>query len=129
MAPAFFCTPCRNCITGRPNVCLERKIFGIQTEGALAEYMVDPARNLVRLPEEMPFEVGAIITDAVATPFQAISEQAALEAGETVAVFGVGGLGLHAVQISRLLGTQKIIVVDPRQAQLERAVQMGGPGH
>ena len=125
VTPAFFCSSCRNCITGHPNVCLERKIFGIQLEGALAEYMVAPAKNLVRLPEEVPFEVGAIITDAVATPFQAMSERAALRAGETVAVFGAGGLGLHAVQISRLLGAQKIIVVDPREGQLERAAQMG----
>jgi alcohol dehydrogenase, propanol-preferring len=125
VTPAFFCSSCRNCIAGRPNDCLERKVFGIQMEGALAEYMVAPAKNLVRLPEEVSFEVGAIITDAVATPFEAMADRAVLRAGETVAIFGVGGLGLHAVQISHLLGAQKIIVVDPREEQLERAAQMG----
>ena len=125
VTPLLFCSSCRNCITGHTNVCLERRILGIQANGALAEYLVAPAKNLVQLPENVPFTVGAIITDAVATPFQAIAERAALRAGETVAIFGAGGLGLHAVQISRLLGAQKIIVVDPREGQLERATQMG----
>jgi len=125
VTPLLFCSSCRNCITGHTNVCLERRILGIQANGALAEYLAAPAKNLVRLPENVPFTVGAIITDAVATPFQAMAERAALRAGETVAIFGAGGLGLHAVQISRLLGAQKIIVVDPREGQLERAAQMG----
>ncbi len=125
VTPLLFCSSCRNCITGRTNDCLERKLLGIHANGALAEYMAAPAKNLVRLPEEVPFEVGAIITDAVATPFQALSERAALRAGETVAVYGTGGLGLHAVQISRLIGAQKIIVVDPREEQLQRAREMG----
>ncbi|CAA9446317.1 MAG: hypothetical protein AVDCRST_MAG14-380 [uncultured Rubrobacteraceae bacterium] len=125
VTPLLFCSSCRNCITGHTNVCLTRKIMGIQANGALAEYLAVPAKNLVRLPEEVPFTVGAIITDAVATPFQAMAERAALRAGETVAVFGAGGLGLHAVQICRLLGAQKIIVVDPREGQLERAREMG----
>jgi propanol-preferring alcohol dehydrogenase len=124
VTPVLFCSSCRNCITGYTNACLKRQMLGIHTDGALAEYMVAPAKNLIRLPENVPFTVGAIITDAVATPFYALAERAALRAGETVAVFGAGGLGLHAVQISRLLGA-RVIVVDPRQGQLERAAQMG----
>jgi propanol-preferring alcohol dehydrogenase len=125
VSPLLFCASCRNCITGYTSVCLKRKLVGIHENGALAEYLAVPARNLVRLPESVPFTVGAIITDAVATPFYAISERVALRAGETIAIFGVGGLGLHAVQIARLLGARKIIVVDPRDGQLERATQMG----
>jgi alcohol dehydrogenase, propanol-preferring len=125
VSPLLFCASCRNCITGYTNVCLKRKLVGIHENGALAEYLAVPARNLVRLPESVPFTVGAIITDAVATPFYAITERVALRAGETIAIFGVGGLGLHAVQIARLLGAHKIIVVDPRDGQLERATQMG----
>ena len=125
VTPLLFCSSCRNCITGHTNVCLERKILGIQTNGALADYIAVPAKNLVRLPEEVPFTVGAIITDAVATPFQTMAERAGLRAGETVAIYGAGGLGLHAVQICRLLGAQKIIVVDTREGQLERAREMG----
>jgi alcohol dehydrogenase, propanol-preferring len=125
VVPGFWCGSCRNCVTGYPNVCLQRRIWGIQAEGALAEYLVVPARNLVRLPDSVPFTVGAIITDAVATPFYALSERVALKAGETIAVFGAGGLGLHGVQIARLLGARMIMVVDTREDQLERARTMG----
>ena len=125
VVPGFWCGSCRNCVVGFPNVCLQRKIYGIQAEGALAEYLAVPARNLVRLPDNVPFAVGAIITDAVATPFYALSERVALKAGETIAVFGVGGLGLHGVQIARLLGAQTIIAVDTREDQLRRAEVMG----
>lgn len=125
VVPGIFCGSCRNCVTGHPNICLERKIFGIQAEGALAEYLAAPAKNLVRLPDGVPFTVGAIVTDAVATPFHAMVERAAVRAGESVAIYGVGGLGLHAVQIARLLGASPIIVVDPRREQLERAENLG----
>ena len=125
VVPGFWCGSCRNCVTGFPNVCLNRRIYGIQAEGALAEYLAVPERNLVRLPDGVPFTVGAIITDAVATPFYALSERVALKAGETIAIFGAGGLGLHGVQIAKLLGAQKIIVVDTREEQLERARTMG----
>lgn len=125
VTPVLFCSSCRNCIAGHTNICLSRRMVGIQAEGALAEYLAVPAKNLVRLPENVPFTVGAIITDAVATPFHALIERAALKAGETVAIYGVGGLGIHAVQIARLIGARKIIVVDPREEQLERATEMG----
>ena len=125
VVPGYWCGSCRNCVTGYPNVCLSRRIYGIQAEGALAEYLAVPARNLVRLPDSVPFTVGAIITDAVATPFYALSERVALKAGETIAIFGAGGLGLHGVQVAKLLGAQKIIVVDTREEQLERARTMG----
>src|SRR5919199_6014808 len=126
VTPVLFCSSCRNCITGYTNVCLKRRMLGIHTNGALAEYMVAPAKNLIRLPENVPFTVGAIITDAVATPFHALVDRAVLKVGESVAIYGVGGLGLHAVQIARLLGAAKIFVVDPREEQLERAKRLGG---
>jgi propanol-preferring alcohol dehydrogenase len=124
--PVLFCGSCRNCITGHTEICLTRRLIGIQAEGALAEYVVVPAKNLVRLPENVPFTVGAIITDAIATPFHALVDRAVLKVGESVAIYGVGGLGLHALQIARLLGAAKIFVVDPREEQLERAKRLGG---
>jgi propanol-preferring alcohol dehydrogenase len=123
--PVLFCGSCRNCITGHTEICLNRKLIGIQEEGALAEYVAIPAKNLVRLPESVPSTVGAIITDAVATPFHALVDRAALKVGETVAIYGVGGVGLHAVQIAKLLGAAQIFVVDIRGEQLERAKELG----
>ena len=73
----------------------------------------------------MPFEVGGIIPDAVATPFHALRDRAALRAGETVAVFGVGGLGLHAVELARFVGAASVLAVDVRAQQLQRAGEFG----
>lgn len=125
VTPFYFCGSCRNCLLGHAEVCYKRKVVGIQAEGALAEYMVIPAKNLIRLPESVPFTVGAIITDAVATPFHTLVDRVALKAGESIAIYGAGGLGLHAVQISKLVGAKQIFVVDVRQEQLERARRAG----
>ena len=123
--PLLFCGSCRNCITGHTEVCLNKKLIGVQGEGALAEYVAIPAKNLVHLPESVPSTVGAIITDAIATPFHALVDRAALKAGETVAIYGAGGVGLHAVQIAKLLGAAQIFVVEIREEQLERAKGLG----
>lgn len=125
ITPVLFCSSCRNCITGHTEICLNRKMVGIQADGALAEYLAVPAKNLIGLPESVPFTVGAIITDAVATPFHALIDRAELKAGETVAIYGAGGLGLHAVQIARMVGATQIFVVDTREGQLERARGLG----
>lgn len=125
ITPVLFCSSCRNCITGHTEICLNRKMVGIQAEGALAEYLAVPAKNLIGLPEDVPFTVGAIITDAVATPFHALVDRAELKAGETVAIYGAGGLGLHAVQLARMIGATQIFVVDTREGQLARARGLG----
>jgi len=125
ITPGIFCGSCSNCINGHAEICLSRQVIGIQRDGALAEYLNIPAKNLVRLPEQVPFEVGAIITDAIATPFHALIDRAQLKPGESIAIFGAGGLGLHAVQIAKLAGAKQIFVIDTRDDQLERAKSLG----
>jgi 2-desacetyl-2-hydroxyethyl bacteriochlorophyllide A dehydrogenase len=119
------CGGCEHCVRGAMQVCSSRRIAGIHVDGALAEFMVTPAATLVALPSEVSFDVGGIITDAVATPFHALADRAQLRAGETVAVFGVGGLGLHAVELARFMGAARVIAVDLRRAQLDRALAYG----
>ena len=100
-------------------------MIGIDLDGGLAEYVVVPAANLVRLPDGIPPEVGAILTDAVATPFHALVDRAALRPGESIAVFGVGGLGQHAIQLARLIGAGRIVAVDVRPEPLALALELG----
>ncbi|WCK52771.1 zinc-binding dehydrogenase [Aneurinibacillus sp. Ricciae_BoGa-3] len=125
VVPFLFCGSCPNCITGHMEVCVNRKVVGIQENGGLAEYIAMPAKNLVRLPKNVPFTVGAILTDAVTTPFHALVDRAALKPGESIAIYGAGGLGLHAVQIARIAGAKQIFVVDTRDDQLARAKKLG----
>lgn len=123
--PGIYCGHCPHCLQGHGQRCLQRRMIGIQAEGALAEYLRIPARNLVALPAVVSFAVGAILTDAVATPFHALVDRAALQIGENIAIFGSGGLGLHAVHLARVLGAGQIIAIDLRDEQLERARRAG----
>ena len=116
---------CAQCVAGRSQLCDSRSLVGIHREGGLAEYVVVPARNLCALPASVPFEVGAIVMDAVATPFHALVDVAKVQPGEAVAVVGAGGLGLHAVQIAKLMGAYPVIAVDVRAAQCDRAAAHG----
>jgi 2-desacetyl-2-hydroxyethyl bacteriochlorophyllide A dehydrogenase len=116
---------CTQCLNGRSEVCLTRTAIGIHTDGGLADYVLVPARNLCRLPDNVSFPIGAITTDAVATPFHALRDVAHLTTGESLAVIGTGGLGLHAIQIGRLLGAYPIIAIDNRPEQSKRARILG----
>lgn len=125
VCPFLVCGHCINCRAGRQQVCLNRRCIGIQADGALAEYLCVPAENLTPLPDNVPFEQGAIITDAVATPFHALTAVGRLTIGETVAIFGCGGLGIHGVQLARLMGASQVIAVDVRDSVLEGAKEVG----
>lgn len=119
------CGRCSLCSRGMSEICSRATVIGLNHDGAVAERMVAPADNLVRLPESVPDDVGAILTDAVATPFHALVTRGRLVPGETVAIFGVGGLGQHAVQLARTFGAGRIIAVDSRPEQLEHATALG----
>jgi propanol-preferring alcohol dehydrogenase len=123
--PFLTCGKCINCFSGNSQICLSRRVIGIHTEGGLAEFIKIPAENLVRLPENIPFDQGGIAVDAVATPFHAITDRGALKAGEKVAVFGCGGLGIHGIQIAKICGASLVIAVDTIDSVLERAKKAG----
>jgi 2-desacetyl-2-hydroxyethyl bacteriochlorophyllide A dehydrogenase len=125
VSPIVTCGRCFACARGQGQVCERKRVIGIDIDGGLAEHVVVPARNLVRLPEGIPPEVGAILTDAVATPFHALADRAGLRPGESIAIFGVGGLGQHAIQLARLFGAGRIVAVDLRSEPLELARELG----
>ena len=119
------CGTCPYCQSGRDNLCPNQRVLGMDENGGFAQYVKAPADSLVPLPEGVPFEVAAILSDAVATPYHALAQRGALQSGESVAVFGCGGLGTHAVQLARLLGAGIVIAVDVRAGPLERARALG----
>jgi len=123
--PFLTCGKCINCLSGNSQICLSRRVIGIHTEGGLAEFLKIPAKNLVRLSENIPFDQGGIAVDAVATPFHAITNRGSLKTGEKVAIFGCGGLGIHGVQIAKVCGASLVIAVDTIDSALERAKKVG----
>ncbi len=119
------CGTCARCVIGRIDDCLEFQLMGFHYDGAWAEYIVVPFQTLAAVPDGVAVEHTAILADAVATPYAALKERAELRPGESVGLWGIGGLGTHAVQIARLLGAATIVAVDPLPSARERALKMG----
>lgn len=119
------CGECAMCIRGRLDECLRFQIMGFAYDGAWAEYVVVPFYALTEVPEAVPLEQACVLADAVATPYAALTERAALRPGESIGLWGIGGLGVHAVQIARMVGAAPIIAYDPLPEARERALALG----
>ncbi|MGX1135448.1 D-arabinose 1-dehydrogenase-like Zn-dependent alcohol dehydrogenase [Streptomyces glaucescens] len=98
---------------------------GVDYDGGWAEYALSSADAMTALPDTIPFEQGAIIPDAVSTPWGAITVTGEVRPAEAVGVWGVGGLGVHAVQLLRAVGACPIVAVDPSAAARDRALAAG----
>jgi 2-desacetyl-2-hydroxyethyl bacteriochlorophyllide A dehydrogenase len=99
-------------------------MIGKDRDGGYAEFIVMPARSAFRLPEEIPFEQGAIMMCSSATALHALNK-ARLRAGESVAVFGVGGLGFSAIQLAKALGAEQVFAVDIKPGKLKKVEAFG----
>jgi len=118
------CGQCVYCNQGHEQFCTQGAMLGKHRDGGYAEYISLPARGAFRLPETIPFEHGAIMMCSSATAFHALIK-ASLQPGETVAVFGVGGLGLSAVQLAQVFGARQVFAVDIKPGKLALAARLG----
>lgn len=125
LAPSVWaCGRCRYCRAGRENLCSDLVMPGNHVDGAFAEYLAVPAKELIPLPESIPLERACVIADAVSTPYHAVTRRGRVRAGDTVAVVGCGGVGLNVVQCAAVAGAS-VIAVDLSAARLELARQLG----
>ncbi|HEX9131921.1 MAG TPA: zinc-binding dehydrogenase [Ktedonobacteraceae bacterium] len=108
----LICGNCVMCASGRETLCINNKgNIGAKIDGAFAEYMVVPARNLVRIPEGVVVREAGVIADAVATPYHIARERAHIVPGQRVAVIGAGGgVGVHMLQVAKAFGALVIAV-------------------
>ncbi len=114
------CGDCYHCTTGNDQFCEKVLMIGHYADGGYAEYIAVPARNAIPLPAEIPFEQGATLMCASATAFHAL-RKSRLKGGETVAIFGAGGLGQSAVQLAKAFGAVEVFAVDINQEKLDLA--------
>jgi propanol-preferring alcohol dehydrogenase len=117
------CGECPHCRAGQEQFCIRGEMIGKHRDGGFAEWICVPARGVLRLPAAISFEHGAVLMCSSATALHALN-QARVVAGDTVAVFGAGGLGLSAIQLARLRGAREVFAVDihPRKLELARAL-------
>ena len=99
-------------------------MIGKHRDGGYAEFIKVPAANAFLLPDEIPFEVGAIMMCASATALHALSK-ARLKAGESIAIFGFGGLGFSALQLARAFDCGNVYVIEINPSKLALAAKMG----
>ena len=118
------CGDCSDCRAGREQSCATGEMIGKDRDGGFAELVRVPARNAHPLPDAVPFEHGAILMCSSATALHAL-RKARVQAGETVAVFGVGGLGVSAIQLARALGADTVFAVDVNPSKLALAARLG----
>jgi 2-desacetyl-2-hydroxyethyl bacteriochlorophyllide A dehydrogenase len=118
------CGHCAYCHQGTEQFCASGQMIGKHRDGGYAEYIVVPARSVFPLPDEIPFEQGAVMMCSSATAFHAL-RKGRLAAGESVAVFGAGGLGMSAIQLARALGALRVYAVDLDAGRLALAERLG----
>ena len=118
------CGTCEFCRIGRENICKTMIMFGNHIDGAYAEYVKAPAKDAFIMPKEIPLEEGCIIADAISTPYHAVKNRGQVKPGDTVAVFGCGGVGINVVQLSAAAGAT-VIAVDIMDNKLEWAKKLG----
>lgn len=123
---ARICGVCALCRRGEYNLCPRRLGFGYGLDGAMADYILVPARCLHRLPDGVPFTRAALVEPACVA-FNAVCRHTALEPGDSVIVLGPGPIGLLCAAMARLAGAGKVIVAGlaADRARLQLALAMG----
>lgn len=117
------CGVCEYCQSGRETLCGKQKITGVMVDGGYAEYAKAQASHTVKLPDALSFEESAPLLCAGVTVYRAIKD-VGIKSGETLTVFGVGGLGHLAVQIGKKLGLV-VGAVDVADDKLQLATECG----
>ena len=139
------CGKCRSCATGHSNLCDLGAgiILGPQLDGTyrfhargsdvgqmcmlgtFSPYTVVPAASIVKIDDDIPLEVAALVGCGVTTGYGSAVHTAEVRAGETVVVMGVGGIGMNAVQGARIAGAERIVALDPVAFKREKALEFG----
>ncbi|KAK5047426.1 hypothetical protein LTR84_006522 [Exophiala bonariae] len=115
---------CSECVSGLPQLCRQGPRYGGGQDGFFAPYVKVTERAAIKLPPNVSVAAGAVATDACMTAYHAVVGRARVTRGETVLIFGLGGLGFNALQIALHLGA-RVIVSDKRQAVLNEAKRIG----
>jgi propanol-preferring alcohol dehydrogenase len=125
------CGTCDRCTRYGEQFCETYGMLGVTRQGGFAEAITVPAHNAVSIPDAIPTAHAAVMMCSSATALHGL-HQGRLERGETVAVFGVGGLGMSAVQLARALGAGRVVAIDIDESRLAIAADLGAepiPAH
>ncbi|UCC52521.1 MAG: zinc-binding dehydrogenase [Anaerolineaceae bacterium] len=124
--PTLSCGRCFFCRSGRDNLCKDFAIIGEHVDGFFAQYAAVPARNLLKMPDHVPFAAAAAASLVYVTAWHSMISRGQLRAGESVLIVGAGGgVNTAAVQIAKLAGAGPIYVVGSSREKLDLAHDLG----
>jgi len=118
------CGSCEFCSRGLEQFCRSGQMIGKHCDGWYAQFIKVPARNAFALPDKISFEIGAIMMCSSATALHALNK-ARLKSGESVSIFGFGGLGFSVLQLARAFGCGEIYVIEINPAKLDSIRKLG----
>ena len=125
LAPCIPCGVCHDCINGYENLCDTQQLLGFQTDGGYAEYVKAPAKNAIRIADELSFVEASALPIAYLTAWHMLITRAQLRIGEDVLILGAGGsVGSAGLQIAKLVGA-RIFATASTDEKLTRAKQFG----
>lgn len=134
------CGSCRFCLGGQPNLCLNEvasstlarrfslggeQVYGFSGTGTFAEETVVSAKAAIKVPEDVPLDVAALVGCGIMTGVGAAINTARVQPGSSVAVIGAGGVGIAVIQGARIAGAAEIVAADPVLAKHEMARSFG----
>lgn len=120
----FNCGTCHYCRSGMDNLCDNCKYLLLNLDGGWTEKIVVPKRQVHRLPRNLGFPEGAIMNCAVMTAYHAM-KLAQVSVAETVAIYGIGGIGMQIVQLAKVFGASEIVAVGRNAEKLKIAREFG----
>lgn len=122
--PHYGCDICKSCQEGNYNICKEKNVLGTQEwQGSFGEYIVVPEKTIVKLPDNVSFEQGALI-EPLAVGVHAV-RKAHVGLGEKVAILGAGPIGLGLLLAAKNSGAAQIFITDALDYNLEIAKKLG----
>ena len=117
------CRTCWMCVKGFTIYCENARVLGFGENGAHAEFVVVPDHHPLPLPDGVSFEAGSLVADPVGVPFHAF-KNISVTARDTVAIFGLGPMGLGAVTVAKFLGA-RVIGIEVNEYRLALAKALG----
>lgn len=116
------CGHCRNCRAGRRHLCRNTQGIGVNRQGSFAEYLVLPAFNAFKLPDDVPDDIAAIFDPFGNAVHTALSFDLV---GEDVLITGAGPIGLMAAAVARHVGARNVVITDVNEYRLNLARRVG----
>lgn len=121
--PQLTCGKCGPCLRGQYNACQELKVQGFQAWGVAQDLFIVPEDRVVKLPDHMTFEEGALVEPAAVGAHS--TRRASSLLGKNVVVSGAGTIGNFVAQFAKARGAKKVILTDINQFKLDKAKECG----